>query len=162
MNETHTFTVNRSLNRVRQSAMKTDEWVPLLFSMGYDGKRVKKKEGQVGAIYLAELYEITTSFAKDKRELFKISEISESSIIIRHEPNRQRFLPEQRPQIVLKWSEIDRHHTKIELTQVALPPATRTDCGPITVLLLCFARHERKIRQNREDCHEELKLYLSC
>jgi hypothetical protein len=159
--ETHTFTftVHRSVNRVRESAMKTDEWVPLLFTMGYDGKRVKKEQGQVGAIYLAELYEITTSFAKDKRELFKISEVSDSSITIRHEPNRQRFSP---PQIVLKWSEIDRRNTKVELTQVALPPATRTDCGPITVLLLCFARHERKIRQNREDCHEELKLYLSC
>jgi hypothetical protein len=43
--ETHTVTANRSVNRFRQNAMKTDAWIPLLFSMGDGGKRAEKKEG---------------------------------------------------------------------------------------------------------------------
>lgn len=177
--ETHTFTVNRSVNRVRQNAMKTDAWIPLLFSMGYDGKRVKVKkqeekelgQGQVGAVYKAEFYEITTSFAKDKRELFEITETSDSSITIRYQPNQNRqgqgLAPsedERLPNIVLKWSEIDKRNTQVQLNQLALPPAP--DWGLASVLLCCCFvneyRRAKRVIQYRADCHEELELYLAC
>jgi hypothetical protein len=43
--ETCTVAANRSVNRVRQNAMKADAWIPLLFSMEDGGKRAEQKEG---------------------------------------------------------------------------------------------------------------------
>jgi hypothetical protein len=136
--EIHTFTVNRSANRVRQNAMKTDTWIPLLFAIAYDGKRVKKEEGQ-------------------------ISEISETSIKIRYQSSRKKVSPEERPTIVLWWSEIDKRNTKVQLKQLALPPAP--DCWSlmVSILLLSFSHCKAKrVVQNRKDCYEELELLLSC
>ena len=72
MGDLFEFTVNRSLRRVGKTLKRTDDWVPLLFSPGFEGQRTRGSQGKVGAVYKASYFEITTSFAKDLEERFEI------------------------------------------------------------------------------------------
>jgi hypothetical protein len=158
--EIYTFRVPRSAERVRRNFKYSDEWMPLLYGMGFDGKRIRDSgnQGQVGVAYKAEYYKVTTSFAREKYERFEITQSrydgdrNVGEIVVQHQPNLLRDRNRTR-EITLEWVQTeDGHHTEISVTRLKLPTCT-----------LNFGLFKIKPRalQYREDCYEELQLYLS-
>jgi hypothetical protein len=168
--EKHKFQTPRSIDRVRHSLKKTDEWIPLLFSYQLVGKRVKGKAGHIGATYEAEHYRSTSSFAVEKKETFFIQSYEDNEIVIRYYPDRldQFWLvyPEDKPKITIELVANGDSSTLVTLTEMQVPffrcgwkqlCLASLTCG----VLFCDNSLMRHSEQHREDCHEELELYLS-
>lgn len=68
------FEVKRSFSRVTKNLRRTEDWLPCLFSPGFEGKRIAGSNRRgVGAAFKASYFEITTSFAKDQTEKFTVT-----------------------------------------------------------------------------------------
>mmetsp|Transcript_15505 Transcript_15505/g.28872 ORF Transcript_15505/g.28872 Transcript_15505/m.28872 type:complete len:211 (-) Transcript_15505:141-773(-) len=187
---TFSFEVSQSVHRVRRRMEKTDLWIPLLFSMGCTGKRVKGKEGQVGAIYQASLYQSTEGFAKEKKESFSIGEMQESSVTLFFQPDRKdsfwlRFPEFEERTIVmnnqktkalsgipitLSWEDSSSPSvTKVTLVEPEVPYFRWGMCQTVLAMLSCCIFYmdnggccgHGKRKNHRDACHEELQHFLS-
>jgi hypothetical protein len=158
--ETYTFKVPRSAKRVHRNFKCSDEWMPLLYTMAFDGNRIRDSgsQGTVGVAYKAEYYQATSSFLKEKYERFEITayqydaERHVGEIVVEHKPNLLRNR-NRATEITLEWIQTeDGPHSEISVTTLKLP--TRG-------LNFGFFKVKPRELQNREDCIEELQLYLS-
>ena len=165
--EIWTFQVPRSAKRIRKHFQLSDEWMPMFFSRQYEGKRIKSsrnttiKQGQVGVSYKAQLYKITQSFDIEKFERFEITSVSFDAdqkigrITIAHKPCLHRN-PTIVQQIIIGWVQKEGgDHTEVTVAQPKLTSFYST---------LKFGRIfqiKSKSRQYRDECCEDLQLYLS-
>ena len=170
----HEFIVNQPIFRVYRNFKHTDEWMPFLFTSGFDGKRIYgTKQGEVGCAYKATYYEVTTSFAKDYVERFEIiswqKPLQEENnnigeIIISHRPNARsskgwqelfiQFVP-----VEGKDNKEDTQSTMVSIGYPTKAPLYRASWNPFSLGMWSYKNSKQY--KYRLDSINDLKKYLS-
>ena len=163
---TYSFTVAYPLKRVQKAIVQTDQWMKVLFLPDCQSsvKRIKHKEGRVGATYQGEYYgPFNQKFANEYMERYRIVECCETHIKILYQPDPKEsgfmYFPGKPkkvpPSIQINYKSKSKHHpneTIVEIRDYTIPTFRWGPVECIFATLTCCAiynaiKSKQSIRQ---------------
>jgi hypothetical protein len=180
--EAETFTVKRPIDLVRNALKNTDFWVQFLYSyLHVDGKRIKGKNGQVGATYMATHTDgASGGFDIESGEQFRLVKVPtvESSscdvceYVFSYQLDHWERIWCELPDNPKIYVSIQAHPTNPERKTVVtikeFPVTTlklvwKILLGAFSLGMAPCASHFKtlKARRHRQDSHKEFELYLA-
>ena len=161
--EQSSFDIPRSKDRVLRNLKKTDDWMPLLFSYMHEGKRIKGKQGHVGAKYKAKLYKSTQAFSEERDETFEIVTFTDQHIVIQYQA-KDVTGGSGYCELGVALEATDAITTKVTLQELdlqSLSNARNYACWLLLCCLTCRPDYDgfQQATRNREEAHEEFALF---